>query len=171
MSLYDLVDRITTVTTIPFTFIGFSIAIWQIVKSRRAAEAAQRAAISTQKRLARSGLLVLIPQLQRAEEELEKAIAQNSKEFAIVWLTTWRWQAGQLRGHLKIASPADRKLLKLIQESVTSAAIAKNELVGSSANNLVTKTKKVREAIAGVTNELGSLMALQGMEIESGQDG
>ena len=164
MSLYDLVDHITTMTTIPFTVTGFGIAIWQTIKTRKAAEAAQSAVDATQRKLSRTSLLVLIPQLQRAEGELERAINQGSKDLVINWLAEWRWQASQLRGHLKIASPSDRRLLKLIQDSVVSAATTKTGLVGITIGDLSMESQKALAAIANVTNELGSLMAQQGIE-------
>lgn len=164
---YWYIEHITIISTIPLALIGFGFTLWQVRKTRTAAEAARDAAKNAQRGIGRGSLLVLIPQLQRTEEELERAVRSGYSDIAMSWLGTWRWQAGQLRGLINVAS-TDRAVLRAIQASVVAAAEAKTELVGSIGVDLVIATKDVRTAIAAVTNQLGELAVVQGMQM--GQD-
>ncbi|TYK53024.1 hypothetical protein [Actinomadura decatromicini] len=106
------------------------------------------------------------------EEELEKAIREDSRELVISWLTNWRWQAGQVRGFLTTlsqvegnASGDDEVFLTALQTSVATAAQAKALLIEDSEDSLPAITKSARESIAEVTNELGMLAAVHGIHI------
>ena len=171
MSLYNLFEHAATVTAIPFAIIGFGVTIWQTIKARTAAEAARDAANSAKVQVSRSNLLLLIPQLQKAEEELERAVTGDSTSAVIYWLGIWRWHGSQLRGYLSITLPSDRKILKLLQSSLTVAGATKNQLVGPDAHELAKETKAVRDAIVLVTTELGALAASQSSEIGDSSHG
>jgi hypothetical protein len=164
VTFYWIVEHVSTISVIPLAIVGFGITWWQIHKTRTAAEAARDAARDTQHGIGRGSLLVLIPQLQRTEEELERAVRSGHHDIALSWLGTWRWQAGQLRGLINVTS-TERDTLKSIQESVVAAADAKAELIASAEADLVIATQDVRTAIAAVTNELGELAVVQGMQI------
>ncbi len=98
---------------------------------------------------------MLIPQLQRAEEELERSVTSGSPDLVITWINHWRWQASELRGHFRILAPADRQLSKLVQASVTASTLAKKSITNGDDVDLIRVTKRLRDAIAGVINELG----------------
>lgn len=165
MSVNDAVTLAAAYTAIPFALIGFGITIRQASKAKTAAEAARDAAKMTQSALARNSLLVLIPQLQRVEEELERAVQTDSADLIITWLSNWRWQAGQVRGLLSKSSSENRKILKSLQSSIAISAKAKSDIIDGTVEELAISTKAVRDAIAEVTNELGALAALQGIAI------
>ncbi|MFI7447896.1 hypothetical protein ACIBQX_10400 [Nonomuraea sp. NPDC049714] len=170
LPLDDIVEQVANYSAIPLALLGFSFTLWQLLKTRRAAEAARDAARAAQQSIARNSLLMLIPQLQRIEEELDRAVHVSSLELTMAWLTSWRWQAGQVRGYLSVVSVTDKKVMKVLQSSVMKASVAKTDLIdGAEGLDLVLATKTAREAIAAVTNELGVLAAMQGAQAEEGQ--
>lgn len=103
--------------------------------------------------------------MQRTEEELERAISIGQQDQLLSWVAIWRWQAGQLRGLLRFATTDQRDLRKAIQETMVATADLKTELLGKTGNDLVAATKEVRTAIAAVSNGLGELAVVQGMQI------
>ena len=163
--VYWYVEHATNIATIPLAVAGFGFTLWQIRKARNAAEAARDASREAQRGIGRSTLLLLVPQLQRTEEELERAIGNKQQDLVVSWLTIWRWQAGQLRGLLKVAAPTERDIMKAIQKSMVASAELKTDLVGIKSNDLAVATKEVRIAIAAVTNGLGELSMVQGLQI------
>jgi hypothetical protein len=162
---YAFVEHATTITAIPLAIIGFGFTLWQVRKTRKAAEAARDAAGLAQRGIGRGNLLVLIPQLQRVEDELERAIHSGHQELALTWIGTWRWQAGQLRGLIQVTAPTNRKMLKAIQTSMVAASDAKASLVSEKTIDLAAETKGVMSAIAAVTVDLGEIAVIQGMRV------
>lgn len=152
-------DYISTTLSIPIAAAGFYIAIKQINKTKVAAEAARDAAETARKQVGRGSLLVLLPQLQRTEEELERAINLDSRDLCATWLNTWRWQAGQLKGHLRRITTDTATLETTIQASVVASANAKNNLMGPEPGDLKKSTSTARRSIAAVTSEIGDLLA------------
>jgi hypothetical protein len=165
LDLYWYIEHVSAITAIPLAVVGFGFTLWQVRKTRTAAEAAQRAAERAQRGIGRSTLLLLIPQLQRAEEELDRAVETGQQNLVLLWLATWRWQAGQLRGLLKVAAPDERTILRSIQESIVATVDLKNSLLGIPGSDLIAATKEAREAIAAVTNGLGELAVVQGIQM------
>ena len=165
MSFNDLLSLASAYTAIPLALIGFSVTIWQTVRARSAAEAARDAAKVAQTALARNSLLVLIPQLQRVEEELERSVQIDSGDLAVTWLSNWRWQAGQVRGLLGKPTSENKRLLKALQSSISISAKVKSDIIDGTMDELTIATKVAREAIADVTSELGTLAATQGMQM------
>lgn len=164
MAFLELAGRVADVSAIPVAAIGFGLTFWQLSKTRKAAEAARDAAETAQAAISRSNILVLIPQLQRTEEELERAVIAKSKPLIRSHLQNWRWQAGQMRGLLKVGGLAADELLTDIQVSVAGASEVASELIGSSDLDLPFLTKSVRESIARVTNELSVVASIQGIQ-------
>jgi hypothetical protein len=163
--VYWYVEHVSIIATIPLAIAGFGFTLWQIRKARTAAEAARDAARDAQRGIGRGTLLLLIPQLYRTEEELERAIGDGQPGLMLSWLAIWRWQASQLRGLLKVTAPDERGILKAIQKSMVATADLKTEMLGIKSNDLVDATKEVRTTIAAVTNGLGELAMVQGMQI------
>jgi hypothetical protein len=126
---YDWLTKADTVVAIPVAAVGFALTIWQIVRTRRAVDAARAAVSDVQRTLARNHLLVLLPQLQRVEQDLEVAIGNSDIGLVGSYLGTWRWQAGQLRGLLQADATTNKRLLRAIQQSIALAATAKLDLL------------------------------------------
>ena len=162
---YWYIEHAAAIAAIPLAIAGFGFTLWQIRKARTAAEAARDAAKEAQRGIGRGTLLLLIPQLQRTEDEVERAIGDGKQDLMFSWLAIWRWQASQLRGLLKVAAPDERGILKAIQKSMVATADLKTELFGIQNSDLVDATREVRTAITAVTNGLGELAVVQGMQI------
>jgi hypothetical protein len=165
VSVTTIVGDVAAYTAIPFALIGFGATIWQTTKARNAAEAARDAAKAAQSSISRNSLLMLIPQLQRVEDELERAVQIESAELAITWLSSWRWQAGQVRGFLGRSSAENKRILRALQSSISMAAQVKSAIIDGSPDDLASITRSARKAIADVTNEIGALAATQGVQI------
>ncbi|MCZ4508306.1 hypothetical protein O3Q52_08835 [Streptomyces sp. ActVer] len=164
MSFYSIVDSAATWTSIPFAIIGFGVTIRQTTKAKTAAEHASKAAQDVRENISRASLLVLIPQLHRAEEQLERAVRDQSVDLVLSWLSTWRWQAGQARGLLDEGDQLQRTVIILLQESITSASSAKSKLIDGSTPNVVSATRGARTAVGKVTSELGAMAAIYGLQ-------
>ncbi|MFC8454607.1 hypothetical protein [Kitasatospora sp. NPDC057223] len=165
MSFYDLVDHVATITSIPFAVIGFAITIWQTWKARTAAEKAQEAAEVMRDRITRSSLVMLIPQLTRVEDEIDRAVSDGNVRLAISWINTWRWQAGQVKGLLQAAQADDPKIMKALQASIVASGEAKNALLAGS-SDLYADSAVMRRTISRASGELSSLAAIYGMQGE-----
>ncbi|MFD4725006.1 hypothetical protein ACFWNW_07960 [Streptomyces seoulensis] len=168
MSLYSSIDVAATVTSIPFAVVGFGVTIWQSRQAKNAAEAARDAAREATDNISRASLLVLIPQMHRVEEELERAVRDKSVDLALSWLSTWRWQAGQARGFLSSSTADEVEVLSALQASVTAARSSKAKLIDSQGVDIVAATKQALSAIGKVTGELGALAASYGIQMGGG---
>ncbi|MER6035473.1 hypothetical protein ABT133_16380 [Streptomyces sp. NPDC001835] len=164
MGISSFVDAASTWSSIPLAVAGFGVTIWQTIKAKKAAEMAQMSAQEATDRISRSSLLVLLPQLHRAEEQLERAVRDGSVELTISWLYTWRWQAGQVRGLLDESDPIQREMATSLQASISSATSAKEKLIANSSPDIVTATRTVRAAVGKVTGELGAMASSHGMQ-------
>jgi hypothetical protein len=151
---------------IPLTIAGFIFAIVQIYKTKNSANAAKTAASDAVSSISSNYLLILLPQLNRVESELDTAVDQDDRRLAAAHMSQWRWQAGQVRGWLSGDDPSSKKVAKLIQTSITLAATAKLDALDK-AQDLPSVARPVQEAIAAVTGELGQLSSRQTREIKA----
>ncbi|MEU6010225.1 hypothetical protein [Streptomyces sp. NPDC047453] len=164
MSFYSVVDAASTWTAIPFASIGFGITIYQTYKAKNAAESAQLAAENVRESISKASLLVLLPQLHRAEEQLERSVRDRSLDLTISWLSTWRWQAGQVRGLLDDADPSQREMIISLQASISAAASAKSKLIEVDSPDIVAITKTARQSVGKVISALGAMTSALGMQ-------
>jgi hypothetical protein len=174
VSVYSTIEVATTLTGMPFAVVGFGITIYQSMKAKSAAESARDAAREAAGNMRRASLLVLIPQMQRVEDELEQAVRGGSVSLSISWLSTWRWQAGQARGFLAAAEDqsANQGTLIALQASMTAARNAKAKLIESSASpDVVVATRAARGSIGKATEELSALAANYGIQLGSSTNG
>ncbi|MEU9643850.1 hypothetical protein [Streptomyces sp. NPDC048188] len=164
MSFYSIVDAASTWTAIPLAGLGFGITIFQTYKAKSAAESARIAAEGVREGISRASLLVLIPQLHRIEDQFERSVRDRSLDLTIAWLSTWRWQAGQVRGFLDEDEPTQREMITLLQASISAAASAKARLIDEDSPNVVLATKNARQAMSKVTSGLGAMASTHGMQ-------
>ena len=154
--VYSVVDVVSTSLSVPIAIAGFWIAISQIRKTRAAAEAARDTAATARADARRAAVLVLIPQLQRIDEQIEAAIEAHSPDLLTAWANTWRWQASQLNQYLQTEPlPSAVDLPQQLQASVLAAANVKQGLKNATA--WTRRTKRLSETVTAVTNNLGAL--------------
>ncbi|MCI4657555.1 hypothetical protein [Cryobacterium zhongshanensis] len=149
--------------TIPLAIVGFLIALQQISKTRDAAEAAKDAAEAATKHIGSNLLLVVLPQLVQIETNLEWAVGRGDRNAAIHYLGAWRWQAGQVRGHLMTKKSPHAEFLAQLQTSIAIAADTKLALQDPAAD-IPRRTKSVQKMIALVTGMVGELTARNSLE-------
>ncbi|MFF2605822.1 hypothetical protein [Arthrobacter koreensis] len=159
----DWLENINLWFAIPLQIAGFAIAYWQIAKAKNAATAAKEAAARTEKQIGANLLLVVLPELNQIETNLEWAVGQADRNATIHYLASWRWQAGQLRGHLMRQGGVDDKLLTQIQQSIATAADTKLALSDTSAD-VAKRCRAALKSIAHVTGTVGELMARNSIE-------
>ncbi len=139
------------------TTIGFVIAIWQIRRGVRASEASARAIKATANRLAANQLLLLVPQLELLDYELDIAVRASDREGAERALVRWRYLSSKVRGVL-LGLGSDSAMIERLQRSASLATLAKGVLRDNS-KPLQTSTKRVSFAISEVCNEITAFSA------------
>lgn len=159
----DWLDNLNGVAAIPLQLIGFAVAIWQIRKAINSADAAKKAAARTEAQISGNLMLVILPQLNQTETNLEWAVGRSDRDAAIHYLGSWRWQAGQLRGHLGRQGKTSDDLMKQIQTSIAAAADTKLALLDTSAD-VGKRCKAAQKSIAVVTGLVGELSATNQIE-------
>jgi hypothetical protein len=158
---YWWIDHISTILSVPLAVLGFGLAIWQIVKTRRAADAAKAAALLALNQVRQLNLAGLLPQLTRIDDEIDRAVQDDSAEILRFWLSQWKWQAGVARGLLDSGNRDEEKIMRLIQSSIVAASDVRRELFGVPSGQLVAATTDLRRSVGRVTSELGMLAARQ----------
>jgi hypothetical protein len=149
--------------SIPLAVAGFLIAIRQIQKTLAAAQAAKSAAENASTQIGQNLLLLVLPQLVQIETNLEWAVARNDRDAAIHYLSAWRWQASQVRGHLIGREDTQEVFLVQLQSSIATAADTKLALQDLSAD-VAKRSRSVQKTIALVTGSLGELSVKKSLE-------
>lgn len=166
----DWLNNVNGALAIPLQLLGFSLALWQIRKAVTSADAAKEASTRAEAQISGNLLLVILPQLNQTETNVEWAVSRSDRDAAIHYLGSWRWQAGQLRGHLGRQGSASDELMTQIQASIAAAADTKLALQDTSAD-VAKRSKAALKSIAIVTGLVGELTAKNQIEGISGNGG
>jgi hypothetical protein len=135
---------------------GLVAALVQLKRTKDAVTAAQEAIERTEARLSINQVLVLLPQMQKLEDDLDAAVHGQSQEAVLRHLGQWRMLAMEVFGLVKGQDYADEAALDQLRASAVSAASAKGQLIGTH-KNLVTTTRTVRREIATAAAYAGTL--------------
>jgi hypothetical protein len=135
---------------------GVAVALVQLARTRGSVEAAQLAIERTEKNLALSQVLVLLPQLQKLEADVDAAVSADVREAVLRHLAEWRRLATELRGLIEKQPYSDDEGVALLQSSAVIAAATKSQLLDSK-RDVVIGTKAAREEIAKACEYIGSL--------------
>lgn len=136
------------------SLLGFGLAIAQLHRTRRAVDAANSAIGRTQRQLAVHQALLIIPQLQKLEGDIDLAVVSESREVAIRHLAEWRRLASDVCG--LVNGRVSDEGVRTIQQSAVAAGEAKSLLLSPS-NDLLDNTDHARSRIAGACEVLGAL--------------
>jgi hypothetical protein len=139
--------------------VGVLIALVQLVRTRSTLKATQTAINRTERHLALNHLLFLLPQLQRLEGDLDVAVENDQRDTVIRQLVEWRRLASEIHGLVDGQPFSEPPRTDQLRQSVTSAAVTKRQLVGSSQRSLKATTESVRDDIAAACEYAGSLSA------------
>jgi len=116
------------VTGFALTLLGLFVTWRQAKSAADSAEAARQAVTRTEAQIRSNQLLVLIPQLRWVAAELDAAIDGNESIWTRRYLDSWRWHASNIRGLLSVADSEQKKILRALQDSVSQAANAGDQL-------------------------------------------
>jgi hypothetical protein len=139
----------------PLTLLGIFLAWLQLRRTANATEATQTAVEKTARGMAIYQLLILIPQLQQYEGDLDRAVSAEDHDEAIEVLNRWRRVGTEASGLLD-ARPTASALVGLLQQSFLDAYQAKRGLLART-GAVGDTTAAVRESIGNVTVHLGTL--------------
>lgn len=121
---------------------GFGIAIYELRRTRGAAEATRA--------------LVLIESMRRAERDLDESLPKNRRQ-AVQALNDWRSFASEAHGVLS-RMKAPNNLLATLEESRQIAAEAKGFLLGDARTSVANATHKARVRIAQVCDDVSQFV-------------
>jgi hypothetical protein len=138
---------------------GFAITIWQLVRTARASEATAAAVKRTEKQMAASYLLVLLPQFRIIESDLDSAAMDDDRKLAIRALRTYADVASEVRTLLSGQEGVDAVLLTRLESTAESATLAKADLVDNPDRETKAVTRDFRTELSGVSTYLGGLTA------------
>ena len=136
---------------IVLTVLGFGVTLFQLRRTRAAVAA-------TKQDVMRNQLLILVPQLQRVENDLERAVDGDERVLVRYQLEAWRWQASQLRGLVSSAISREHPIIRDLQESVSLASQAKIALTNTT-KPIKAATRALRQSIAAVNDQCATLAA------------
>ena len=139
--------------------LGFAVTIWQLFRTANASVATRKAVERTEKHMASSYLLVLLPQFRIVESDLDSAVLENDRRLAMRALRTYSDVASEVRTLLGSQAGIDEKLLNLLESTSRSAALAKAELINSPNRQIKSVTKVIRDELAHVSTHVGGLTA------------
>jgi hypothetical protein len=137
------------------TAVGFYIAFRQLRKTRTASEAAAEAVGTTAQRLAANQFLVLLPQVQLAQAELDHVIGSGDIDGTERLLMRWRNLAAQVQGLVEQLVDGPEVVAKL-RESGVLATQAKGVL-RKTTQPMHAVTAKVAASVAEACSDLVSI--------------
>jgi hypothetical protein len=139
------------------TVIALGVAINQFRKTASIAQAAQAAVERAERQLASNRLLLVVPQLENLQLELEQAIETNSRSQARKVLLIWRREVSQLIGLLSARADLDQELIRSLNVFEEMATQALDNLQGNS-RSVLTATKGLKHAIPEASSRLNRLV-------------
>ena len=165
-SAFDLVNFGIGVIGLIVTFVGFWIAIVQIRKTKSAAEAAARAAKVGSVRIRYNQLLMVVPQMQNLELEIDSAIQQSDSYAVERALLRWRQLAASSHGILGQMGESYKEIVEGIEKTRGTAITVKGRLSAPDATKPVaTVTLGVRKEISTMNDRLASIVGYLATEL------
>lgn len=148
------------------SLIGLPVAIWQIYKTRRAAEAATNAALQTQRTISRNFLVFNISTCIKHTEEIKFYLLNEKYELATVRSNDLISQLIQIQEVLKVSDQAHQiDFLEILSELTSIRNNFGKKLIGSSV-----KISKIRiiSQLDIVSDNLNKLIGETKIVIEKG---
>lgn len=138
---------------------GFSLTIWQLVRTARATEATKLAIERTEKHMAASYLLVLLPQFRIIESDLDSAAMDDDRRLAMRALRTYADVASEVQSLLRSQTGIDDSLLNKLQTTAQAASLTKASIVDNPGRATKSLTREFRSELAEITAYVGGLTA------------
>jgi len=140
------------------TTVGFTVAIWQLIRSANAAEATKAAVLA----LSRAQLLFLLPQFRVLETELDWAISLKTegRDLAVRILTSYVHLAHEVAGLITVHSLGEDEIGVKLRQSAKLAADAKNKIYATTIG-VASLTKELRLSMTNIGEVLSTIGAVQ----------
>lgn len=132
---------------------GLAVALYQLDRTSTAVEAAEKAAVRTEREAALRSLLSLLPTLEQSEFALDAAVSANEFAVARRELASWRARAADVKGLLSGRVDVQEEIRVNLDASITQAATAKSRLFDEKVD-IVAATDRARREIAICVQEL-----------------
>jgi len=138
------------------TVIGFLFTFEQLRRTKRVAKATQDTVYRATDRVRYNQLLVLLPQLQNLEPELDNAVTDDNGSMAARTLVRWNQLGSQVEGILS-TMPGYEDLASNLKIACDAAATAKGQLVDE-VGLVKDVTREVRTSISNQLVALGGVL-------------
>ncbi|MQA35663.1 hypothetical protein [Modestobacter roseus] len=120
-----------------FTVLGFGLAFFQLRRGAEAAEGSQQLLKNLGLRLLGNDLLVLLPQLQRVEDDIYYAVKSGDPDLVEKHLVIYARSASHVAELLrKHEGDENRALVDLLDQTIKAATRAKGELAEGASRDL-----------------------------------
>ncbi|MHA6797409.1 hypothetical protein ACVGVM_28435 (plasmid) [Pseudonocardia bannensis] len=140
-----------------------------MMRTARAAEAAERAVRRTEQRLLINHLIMLLPEFRSIENELDEASSQNDRKQAIRALVAYShiaYEVAALLGGAEGLDPTTSEYIERLKASARTAARAKAALVTDSDLNALIATREFREELTELSAYMGLLVGRFRFQVE-----
>jgi len=152
---------------VAITTIGFSLTILQLRRTAKASEMSARAIERTEKRLALNQLLILLPQFQVFENDLDHAIDVDDRRWAIRTLVACKNIANEVAAMLEDDETVDHTVVNTLRSLARHASDAKSQLISQPTETIANMTSEIRlelGGLAGVMSGVASKFRVQGAQ-------
>ncbi|WP_157376965.1 hypothetical protein [Agromyces sp. Root1464] len=158
---WDLsLSNVLSAAQLVFTIAGFSIAIWQLVRSANANVASKALLEKVRLRLLGNDLLLGLPELHTLEDDLDEAVKSGEPNEIQRKLVGYSRAAARISGILKAdESSASEPIVPLLNQAMSSATKAKAEIAEGTSRTMVEVTRVAIGKISKVSLEASSLIA------------
>ncbi len=149
------------------SLIGLPVAIWQISKTRRAAESAKDAAIQTQKVISRNLLLSDVSTCTRNIEEMKAFVRSGKYESALIRITDLVSQLIQIQ---EVSKSSNQPLQIEFKETLSQLSIIRKDfekkLVKSSAKMDIVQ---INSQLSEISDDLNKMIGETKITVEKGE--
>lgn len=138
--------------------LGFAATLWQIRDTKKVIRATGLAIQKTQRYLAASQLIALIPTVLEIERELERAIERDDRGAVMEHLRHWRLSMNEVLAYLSVRGSGYESEVKMLESALVAANTARGSLANTRAK-LGMVTAGARGSIADACGALAKLRA------------
>jgi hypothetical protein len=137
--------------------LGLAFAGYQLWRTARATEASSALLA---RRLLTNDLLILLPEVQRLEDAVDRAARSGDRDQTSDALRAYVQRVPTVLGHLKSdRTLRDEKVVRLLSQAVSAAGSAKGDLYERSGDPIETIVKAARKKMMTATIEIGEVTA------------
>lgn len=166
IAVFTTPDTYLAIVGVLITVAGFTITIWQILRTARASEATRKAVQSTEARMALNHILVVIPQLRILEQDLDRAIEDGDRLAAMRALGSYSYVVSEVSGLLGEQDVMDAETVERLKSSAVAAGQAKSRLLDSANTMPKSATREFRQDLAEVATALNALVGRYRLQSE-----